>query len=222
MTADQGKGPEPENARSSNVVRRTLTGGSFIEKAALLILTAVLSGVAVPIVINRLNADDADRRKQTEIAAAESRKEAEIAKSKTDALLRARLALLDEFSEVLLTYETLALDVSWYRTPAVNDLALHEKAYSRYTDRVVELFSKWRVLTSRAQLLAGPEISKQMGSFQQKVFAYQDTPLTELHRRRTVTSNEWQAQHMQSERMLTSANELILQLGTAMGVGSPK
>jgi hypothetical protein len=216
--------PQPDEGAANpggqqKVLRRALTSDSFVEKAGLLVLTVVLSGVAVPIVVNRLNANDADRRKHTETAAAESRKAADIARAKEDAVLRARLALLDAFSEMLLTYETLALDVSWYRTSSVNDHALYEKAYSRYSERVVGLFSTWRVLTSRAQLLAGPDISALMNTFQQDVFANQDTPLTQLHGK-NASVKEWEAQHAISEGMLGGANDIILKLGTSMGLNA--
>ena len=65
----------------------------------------VRSGIAVPIVVNRLNANDAVRRRQTEIADAESRTAVDIARVRDEAIFRARLAGLNEFSEMLLTYQ---------------------------------------------------------------------------------------------------------------------
>ena len=94
-----------------------LTSVSFVEKAALLLLTVILSGIAVPLAVNWLNANDAERKKVLEIA-----------KAKEDANIGARHALLNEFSDVLLTYETLALDVSWYRQ--VSNACLYEARYS--------------------------------------------------------------------------------------------
>ena len=200
----------PDGAHNRKVLSGALTSESFVEKAALLLLTVILSGIAVPLAVNWLNAHDAERKKFSDIA-----------KAKEDANIVARHALLNDFSDVLLTYETLALDLSWYRTTGVNDRALHEKAYARYTDRVVELFTKWRVLTSRAQILADPGISKRMESFLKDVFAKQDTPLTQLHTSKASTA-EWEAQHIKSESMLGEANKLISDLGAQMGLVSER
>jgi len=201
------------------VVRRVLASDSFVEKAGLLLLTVVLSGIAVPIVVNRLNANDAARRRQTEIADAEGRKAVDLARVREEAVFHARLALLNEFSEMLLTYQTLALDVSWYRTSGVNDLALHQRAYSRYSERIVALFATWRVLTSRAQLLAGHDISNLMETFIAKVFQDQDSPMVQLHNAK-ASATEWDAQHERNMQMLGAANDLILKLGTSMGLNA--
>jgi hypothetical protein len=129
-------GPEECRDQSSDrlrigVIRKALTSESFVEKVALLLITVVLSGIIVPVLITYFNAQAAERQKESESRNA-----------RNEVILQAQKRLLDEFSDMLLTYETLALDVSWYRTKLGYDMTRYQKAYERYSDRTVELISK--------------------------------------------------------------------------------
>jgi hypothetical protein len=144
--------PNTPGPVAKGVLNRALTSESFVEKVVLLLLTAALSGIIIPIFINQLNAQ-----------AEQQLKIREAIKAKNEAVLQAQAKLWDEFSEVVLTYETLALDVSWYRNPLGLDESRYAKAYERYSDRIVDLLSRWRALASRAETLVSPSISKQCG-----------------------------------------------------------
>jgi hypothetical protein len=104
------------------------------------------------------------------------------------------------------------LDVSWYRSASGTDMQQYEKAYERYSDRVVDLLSKWRSIASRARILASVPISNRMKDFQNRIFQEQDTPLNQLHR--SGTNQQWEAQHEKNEEMLGEANKLIDELAT--------
>src|SRR5258708_6960014 len=126
MESSQPEGPSP------SIVRRVLKSDSFVEKAFLLILTAVLSGLFVPLVIKTV-----DR-----------------AREGREAIARAQAKLFDDASETILTCETLMLDVSWFGTPRAKNVDMQKKAFERYTEKSVDLISKWRAQSSRAQALA--------------------------------------------------------------------
>ena len=78
-----------------------LASQSFWEK----VLILVLSGLIVPLVIYFANMQFESRRKI-----------ADEQKVRTEALLASQEKLLNDATEVIFTYETLALDVSWFKS----------------------------------------------------------------------------------------------------------
>src|SRR5664279_4047808 len=113
-----------------STLRNAVTSESFAEKVILLLFAALLSGIIAPYLIGRYNNDASTRQKA-----------ADLARSKNDSILQAQSKLVEEFATVVLTYETLALDVTWYKTSAGKDEKLYMKAYERYSDRIVDLLS---------------------------------------------------------------------------------
>jgi len=177
-----------------------LTSQSFVEKATLLLLTVLLSGYMVPFLIARYNNEAAIRQKSEDLA-----------RSKNDAILQAQSKLLEDLSTVILTYETLALDVSWYKTPNGKDDGMYRKAYERYSERIVDLLSGWRSLIAKSQMLTSPAVSAKIAAFQLKVFEQQDGALVALNRN-GGTPEQWMAQHNRSVGMLEEANGLISEI----------
>ena len=197
-----------QTSDSSNVLSKVLTSEAFIEKTLLLLLTVGLSGLAIPYILNRFNAADTARQKLL----AES-------KALQEAIIQAQSNLLNDFSEVVLIYETLALDVSWFGTPSAQNGELQKKAFALYNEQIVDLVSKWRILASRAQTLASPEISQKILNFlDQKVFKEQDTPLVSLYNNNASAPDKWQKQHDINKRILSEANQLIAELAEDMNL----
>jgi hypothetical protein len=201
QSQDQSKSSEGSVGESANhsaqesgksALSRALTSESFIEKLALLVIAALLSGIVAPIVITVFNAQDAARQKEREAN-----------RARNEAILQAQSNLLTEFSDVIFTYETLALDVSWYRTEVGMDKERYETAYPRYSDRVIDLFAKWRSLTSRARALGSKQISNEMLEFHRRVLVNQDTPINTLHR--NGGDVQWQQQHNYDEQVMLDA-----------------
>jgi cell division protein FtsL len=188
------------------VIRKVATSESFVEKVLLLLLTIILSGIIVPIIINYLTSKSAERQKAIEAM-----------KAKDQSILQAQSNLLNDLSETILTYETLALDASWYGTEDINNKEMHQKAFLRYNDRTVDLISKLRALASRAQTLASPAISNKINAFMYKIFEVQDKPLNRLY-----TSNasfqQWGEQHEKTNEMLVEANSLISEIANDLGL----
>lgn len=206
-SADATSRSAAETDTFHRVIGKALKTESFIEKATLLVLTVILSGVVAPFAINRLAALASERQKVVDAT-----------KAKDEVILQTQSQLLTDFAETLLTYETLALDVSWYKTPWAANTTLHEKAFARYSERVVDLMSRWRVLSSKAQMLASPAISERMDKFQSHVFEQQDTPLNQLYINKKASPAEWQSQHSKSEKVLIEARQLVAEMMESLGL----
>ena len=52
-------------------------------------------------------------------------------RAKEDSILKAQSKLLDDVAEVILSYETLALDVSWFGTKRTTNADLQKRAFER-------------------------------------------------------------------------------------------
>jgi hypothetical protein len=202
--AQRGKEPVAEGQRS--ILRKALTSESFVEKIALLVFTAVLSGLIIPFLLAQYNSGASARQKSIDLA-----------RSKNDSILQAQAKLVEEFATIILTYETLALDISWYKTRAGKDENLYRKAFERYSDRIVDLLSSWRSLSARSQALTSPSVNAKITGFQVRVFTEQDTPLNALNRGK-ATEEQWEAQHIKNEEMLSEANALISEIMNDLGL----
>lgn len=192
--------PENTSGRRS-LLGRVLRNESFIEKALVLFLTAVVSGIFLPVIVRSI---DRDRESRAAIALAQSK-------------------LFDDISETILTTETLALDVSWYGTMAVDNDEMQTKAFERYSERLVDLVAKWRAQSSRAQALASPEVAKKLETFLKRFFAEQDTPMNEKWTKCGARCDPqiWQERHSKNEQIATEANALILELAKDFGLVRP-
>lgn len=194
--------PPPEQS----TVRRVLRSESFVEKLALLVITVIASGILVPLIFAHLEARSEERQKAIEAA-----------RIRNQAILQAQSKLLDEFSETALSYQTLALDVSWYKREHVRNETLHQTAYERYSSRVVDIVARWRALASRAQTLTSPEVGARMDSFLNRVFDEQDTPMNVLYKNH-ADDGQWEKQHATNEQMLAETNSLISAIARDLGI----
>jgi hypothetical protein len=185
-------------------IRKALTSEAFIEKVAILLLTALLTGLLTPLIITYFNA-----------RALEQQKELEARKARDNSILQAQAKLLDDAADVILTYETLALDVSWYKYLQGANEELHRKAFERYSERIPDLVARWRSLISRSKTLASPAISDKLDEFLKAVFAEQDTPINALIGKKASVS-DWEKMHDKSREMLNRANDLIEDLANDM------
>lgn len=174
---------------------RVLKSDSFVEKALILILAGLLSGLIVPLVIKSIDESQA----------------------RQEALSQAQAKLFDDVSETILTLETLMLDISWFGTPDAENADMQKKAFERYSSESVHLIAKWRVQSSRVRTLTSAPISQKLNAFQARFFREQDTPMN-LQWRECGTECDWQAFHSKNEAMLNEANELIVELGNDLGL----
>jgi hypothetical protein len=186
-------------------IRKVLFGESFIEKAILLLLTALITGMAVPLTITWINANETRRQQIINEA-----------KGRNEALLAAQSKLLDDFSETIFIIQTLALDVSWHGSPAYENKEMQKKAYDRYSDQIISHISRWRAQIARARILASQEVAKKMRDYFEIMFL-QDAEIVQLYNRQ-ATSTEWQSRHAKSETMLDTADNLLAELARDTGI----
>lgn len=121
-----------------------LVSQDFLEKALLLILGAVLTGILVPVVKARLDAGNAKRRKLLE---------AELARQRE--LIESQIKLLSEFSE--LTWKCLFAAFKVCHTHAVAATEAQKKAYEEYAPLSWELRMRIRALVSEATRLVSKD-----------------------------------------------------------------
>jgi len=181
--------------KKRNPVTAVLASESFLEKAYLLVLTVLLTGVFVPLVVKSI---DASRERRAAISSAQ-------------------VKLFDELSETILTYETLALDVSWFGTGSTKNLALQTKAFQRYNERTVDLTAKMRILAARSKTLTSPKVGEKINEMLKDIFVQQDTPMLAMWNS-CKGKCDWEAQHLQNEMMTGKANDLIGQLAVDLGL----
>lgn len=190
---------EPESTEKPSLraaVVRLFTRAYFLQRAMLILLAALLSGVLVPQIADRIN---------------------ETRDSKLT-LARAQAKFFDEVSEVILIYQTLLLDVSYFGFGDAKSLTDQRRAYERYNDAVPMLVARYRVQISRARLLSSEKIAEQLEKFLDEIVATQDTPTIVLYS--TCTEKcDWNNQHKRNMEMLAKAKVLISSLGADLGVG---
>jgi hypothetical protein len=172
-----------------------LASESFLEKAYLLVLTVMLTGIVVPLVVKSV---DASRERRAAITSAQSK-------------------LFDDLSETILTYETLALDVSWFGTSTTANVQMQKKAFERYNERTTELTAKWRILAARSRTLTSPIVANKINTMLSDVFMEQDTPMLSMWNRCNDTC-DWGDQHRKNEMMTGKANALIAELAVDLGL----
>ena len=96
---------EPQKSKIPDV----FLSASFLEKLVLLLVTALISGLLVPLVVKSIEAT----------------------RARNNAILEAQTAFLDDISETILTLETLILDISFYGKHGNTEM--QEKAFERLT-----------------------------------------------------------------------------------------
>lgn len=187
---------EPATKPTSNIFR-FLSSASFLERSFLLILAAVISGLMIPELSNRIQSQSMKRQ----------------------IVLAKQAALLDDLSHTLLAYETLILDVSWYKSNSqVYNEAMHQKAFERYSDRFPDLLVELRTGLLRARYLASPDMVKRLEEFQQRIFAEQDTPLSALYVNKESTIQDWSEFHDKNMAMTLAVNELLTDLAKDLNI----
>ncbi|MEZ4714108.1 MAG: hypothetical protein R3A44_43390 [Caldilineaceae bacterium] len=139
--------------------------------------------------------------------------------AKDDAILRAQSKLLDDIATTILTYETIAADVTWFKTEMAANDEMHEKAFNRYNERVIDLVAQWRIQAAKAQTLVTPTVSDKINSFLNKVFDEQDTPMMKLYRQQ-ADDEVWQEQHSKNILMIREANKLIEEIAKDLKISS--
>jgi hypothetical protein len=134
-------------------------------------------------------------------------------------VLTKQAELLDDLTNTLMTYESLVLDVSWYKSSeSVYNIEVQQKAYERYTERVPYLIAELRGQLLKAHYLASPSMAEKLNRFHLKIFSDQDTPLTTLINRKDATVVDWSDLHNTNISMVIEANSLLEEMAGEFGI----
>ena len=183
--------------KKKSFFKRIFFSDSFLEKFSFLLLTALITGLLIPIISQNVQKNN----------------------SKNDAILNNQVKLLDDVSNIIMTYETLVLDVSFYKSHNdVNNSDLQTKAYEKYSQRVTDLFSQWRFQISKARYLTSPTISSKLEQFLDTVLNKQDLNVTMLYLNKSSTVAEWRKQHDLSHEIYHRAVSLISELANDLKI----
>ena len=176
----------------------------LLQKIALLLIAALISGIAVPLIMKVITA-----------RMEESKKRIESSRIRNQAITSSQAKLLEEFSEVALTYETLALDVSWFGCTDSANKELQKKAFDRYNEEIVDLHIRWRTLLIRSRLLTSGVTHQTMTDVFETTLVLQDSAIVRKYND-TVDSACWEIQHQTNQEVLTRVNDVIATLATDM------
>lgn len=122
---------------------------SFIENAVILLLTAGLTGVLVPLLFRLI---DERRSKEQKIFDAELSHQSKI--------IDAQVRLLEDLSSLLWEYQLLLIAVPYYRQFPERDL--HAAALTVYEEHAGKLLSRIRAEISKALRLTPPSIYQEL------------------------------------------------------------
>ena len=167
----------------------------FWEKISLLVATALLSGLVVPLIIKQT---DEARARRTSVSQAQEQ-------------------LFRDVSDTMLTFQTLILDVSWFGTPGARDEDSQRKAYAKYNERAAEFVARWRTQIARSRTLTSPEVSTRLRTMLEHFFRQQDSPTVALWAKCNVKC-DWTTQHNENEVGLTAATAFIETLAKDLGL----
>ena len=198
MAGLQQENDQVTGAKKEGSALRAFFASSFGQSVAMLLLTALVSGLVVPYIMDL--------------------------KAKRDIKLQAQAALLENISETLMTYETQALDLSFFKAyPAQKDSADAEQnelyqrsadtAISRYLNSVTDIFIQLRIQVIKANSLASPGISKKLYYFHKDVLKDQDFRISDLLAK-NASVQQWKEMHAYNRKILARATILISDIAT--------
>jgi hypothetical protein len=161
-----------------------LTSDAFLQAFFLLVVTAALTGLLVPLVKARV--DDRKFREQ---------KVFESALARQSKVIESQAELLDSLADLLWSFLLLSLGVTYYAT--LGDKAKLKIAWTTYDSEAWSYFGKLRAEISKARRLTSPEIHAELLSvYEQWIVGGFDYDLTQAVKGGSGTSDEvWKELH---------------------------
>ena len=154
-----------------------LTGTEFLQGLFLLVVTAGLTGLLVPVIKGRL--DDRKYRDQKVFESELSRQEK---------VIDAQAALLKDASEVMWSFYLLSLKVTWYA--ASGNAERFDAAWQEWDEESWLLFGRLRAEISKARRLTSPTIHAELLNVHDIWFRRFSLELEEMVRRRNLGTGE--------------------------------
>ena len=137
----------------------------LLEKVALLLLTALLSGLLIPYVLKRV--EEARRTEQKVL-------EADLARQSK--LIEAQAEFLDELTDTLWSWRYLTIRVAYYGQSAQNK---YVAAVSDYEEQIWDVLFKLRKQTSKSRRLVSEETYKRLVELYDRIVGELDPELRE-------------------------------------------
>jgi hypothetical protein len=154
-----------------------LTSTEFLQGLFLLVVTAVLTGLLVPVIKGRL--DDRKYRDQKVFESELSRQEK---------VLDAQAALLKDTSEVMWSFYLLSLKVTWYA--ANGNEERFDAAWKEWDEESWLLFGRLRAEISKARRLTSPAVHEELLNVHEFWFRKFSLELEGMVRRRDIGTGE--------------------------------
>jgi len=174
---------------------------SFLEKAFLLLLTAGLSGLLIPLITSEVAHRNMKEQKQLE---------AELARQAS--VIESQVQLLETLADLMWEYQLLAIDVSYYRF--AKDENLYRAAAQKYDNRSAKLLSHIRAEISKSLRLASPQMYERLKELYNKEMLGLDLRLRNLmegHKNDWSAFNQYAVWEL-SERVDNVLNDLAADL----------
>lgn len=186
---------EQENNKKQSAFMETVGSASFLEKMIILLFTFLGSGLLIPFISN-----DIQRTK-----------------AKNDVIMQSQNKLLEDVAKTIHSYESLATDISYYKSMEALNGKLSEKAFERYSDRIPDLLADLRLEIIKTKILASDSTSAMLSDFQDKILVTQDSCMNKLYVENASTG-AWDTMHAKNLDMLSQADVLIFRLAKDMNL----
>lgn len=171
------------------ILRQAITNQTFLQSVLLLLLTAMLTGILVPLIKTYIDNKNFERQKRYEAELALESKKVE-----------ARSQLLEDLAQALWEYHNLCYEVVYYRI-IFYDEARYKKAIDDFHEKCWLLYTKAKIEEAKARRLVSGTTHREIAEFVEYVYD-RDTELATLikenagdaewEKYRMVVRDEWQ------------------------------
>ena len=183
-----------------------LKSQSFLEKALLLIITAVLSGFLIPFILQDITQK---KFKEQKIFEAELLRQTKVLESQTE--------FFNIISEVISKFQLLALETAYYKSHKNKEK--YELAFKKYDEQIWSLYTKIHYEIDKSRRLISLRIHKRFLEFYQDILTNQDSTLVNLvERGDTATDHEWNQFHQLVNTNAIKAREILYDLAQELGL----
>jgi hypothetical protein len=178
------------------VPNRSLT---FTENVALIVITALVVGFAVPVVKGFM-----DRRRD------QRQRTFEVNLDRASKVIDRQYELLKELSKEAWEIVRLTMPLTYYRI--VKENPSFEAAWERYEADWFPAMLRLRALVSQSRRLVSPEVHQELVALFDYWFRTADPPMRAAVRNQRVDMNWWRSQHEQNLEVAFSETERVLGL----------
>jgi hypothetical protein len=152
-----------------DVLVDAITSQSFVEAVLVLVVTAALTGLLVPVVKARM---DEKRLREQQLFEARLARQSKIIESQA--------ALLESLAQTLWEFRMLMMELAFHRVERPHDR--YQAALATYEDKAWDLFAKFRTEISEARRLTSAETHGKLRDLYYKTLIPLDRKLYELLR----------------------------------------